>query len=786
MAKQPATDTLASGDTLLAERSPSEASLAPLPEERYRVDEQAHDALLGRGGQGSVWRAHDSVLNREVALKKIHGDVVTDPSVVAAFLREARLTARLEHPGIVPLYDVGRGADGALFLAMRRIEGKSLADTIASAAGLDGRLALVPALVRACQAVAFAHERGVVHRDLKPQNIMLGRFGETYVLDWGLALLESRAGVPHASEVVGTPAYMSPEQAQGQPADARSDVWGLGACLYSLLTGQAPISGRTVQSAVGHAAQAEVGPVLALEPLAPPDLAVICEKALSRERAQRYVDASALAADLEAWLAGRTISARTYSRTELLRRALFANRRMVSVVALGLAVLGGVLVFDEVRVRQERNEARTFVRELIRELPQQVEASHANVALINTLTARTQKWLGRTDLSVEEMQEACVVLSALASFNADVSDWASARTLYARASELGLQGLALQPGDVRFVACEVDAKAGLGYAVTEGGDPAGALPLYEDAWQRLQAWRGELTPELRLARAELGVHWGNWAWQRDPQKGRQLYLDAAETAAPLLTSPDVRVRHAALTAGSNAPAALRAQGRLPEAVDLSRRFYEAAAPDCASRTLNGQRACMLPLANYAAVLAWAERPEAAAMRERALAVDAFMYTHDVDSTSMLHDSMALHLELGLFAEATQRARRLRESESAPWGVEMGPLAAVMAGNLAEVDAWEPLLGQSQSAGPLALGLRDAARGQYAGAARHLRAVKTERLWYDISWTPHPAPALELPEAARPAFSRFLGDFTRAYGTADMKGLVESVEGLAAALEALAR
>ena len=337
------------GETLLrAEPSlPAEPSLSgehipPLAEGRYQVDEKADAALLGRGGQGVVWRAYDSVLRREVALKKLHRDALTDPTTVSAFLREARLTALLEHPGIVPIHDVGRDpSDGSLYLALRLIGGKSLADTLGAADGLDGRLALVPALVRACQAVAFAHERGVVHRDLKPQNIMLGRFGETYVLDWGLALVESRAGAPdvtaphQSTGVVGTPAYMSPEQALGLAADARSDVWGLGACLYHLLTGQPPITGRSLQSAMGHASQAEVSPVLAVEPRAPADLAAICEKALSQERSRRYENASAMAKDLEAWLAGRTVE-----RPRLQPRPVAAPRALRQPPGAGLRGAG--------------------------------------------------------------------------------------------------------------------------------------------------------------------------------------------------------------------------------------------------------------------------------------------------------------------------------------------------------------------------------------------------------------------------------------------------------------
>ncbi|MDP1822268.1 MAG: serine/threonine-protein kinase [Archangium sp.] len=785
-------DSISTGETLLkGERFVSGEHLPPLAEGRYQVDEKDGAALLGKGGQGTVWRAYDKLLRREVALKRLHPAAVEDPSVVSAFLREARLTALLEHPGIVPLHDVGRDADGSLYLALRRIEGKSLFDTLAAAPGLDGRLALVPALVRACQAVAFAHERGVVHRDLKPQNIMLGRFGETYVLDWGLALVESRvAGAPdvtaphQASGVVGTPAYMSPEQALGLAADARSDVWGLGACLYHLLTGQAPITGRSLQSAMGHASAGEVSPVLAVEPLAPRDLAAICEKALSQERSQRYPNASALAADLEAWLAGRTVSARTYSRGQLLRRALFANRRAVAVLGVGLLVLGGVLAFDELRVRRERNEARTFVRDLIRDLPRQVDASKANVELINTLTARAQLWLSRKDLSIDELEEACDVFNYLGSLNADTSAFPAARELYRRASELSARGVALQPGNARFVVCEVEAKAGLGYCETEAGDEKAGLQLYAEAWDRLRAWPGEWTAGMRLAQGELGAKWGGWAWGRDPELGRKLFIESARGVEPLMNSKVATERYGALRRGANAVTALWSKGQLPEAVALARRFYEAAKADCAEQTLVAQRVCLLPLSSYAAVAGWVDAPDAAEVQRRTLEVEAFTSSRDVDSLAGLYDSIILFLEQGLYDQSVRRARVLRNSEMAVWGKEIGPLAAVLAGDLEEVDAWGPLLEKSETGGLLALGLREAARGNYAEAARRLRAVNRERLWYDISWAAKPQPKFVLPEAARPAGERFIADFTKAYGAADMAGLGSALDELAEAFDAL--
>jgi hypothetical protein len=262
------------------------AELQPHGLERYEVDA----VPLGKGGQGTVWNAHDQLLRREVALKELN-DSRPNEAVEAAFLREARLTATLEHPGIVPVHELGRRPDGRAYYTMRRIEGESLLAALQRCATLEDRLTWLPAVVRACQAVAFAHSRHVVHRDLKPANIMLGRFGETYVVDWGLATLattDERSDEPStapditapmlAAQVVGTPAYLSPEQALGLPADPRTDVFGLGAVLYQVLTGRPPIQAASVTEALLRAATHAPAPVELLEPGVPRDLAAICAR----------------------------------------------------------------------------------------------------------------------------------------------------------------------------------------------------------------------------------------------------------------------------------------------------------------------------------------------------------------------------------------------------------------------------------------------------------------------------------------------------------------------------
>ena len=287
--------------------------------------------------------------------------------------------------------------------------------------------------------------------------------------------------------------------------------------------------------------------------------------------------------------------------------------------------------------------------------------------MINALTTRTQKWLGRSDLSLEEMEEACSVLTHLASSNADTGSWAVARELYTEAAELSLRGLGLQPHDALFGACAADAKTGLGYAEVEGGDTAKGIKLYEESQALLDGWRGEPTPELRMARAELDARWGSWAWGRDPDLGRRLFIGSAEAVLPLLGSDDVKQRHEALARGANAVSALWSEGKLQEATALAKRFYEAAARDCADQTVSGQRTCLSPVSTYASIVSWVDPTEAARVRKVALSVDAFVHAHDVDSNEGIYDSMVMFMELGLYAESTQRA----------------PLTAVLSGDLAE-------------------------------------------------------------------------------------------------------
>ncbi|MDP2271839.1 MAG: serine/threonine-protein kinase [Archangium sp.] len=340
---------------------------------------------LGRGGAGRVVVARDHFLSRDVAMKELHREITQNlkfdtlhvRNLEARFLREARVTGQLEHPAIVPVYELGRRRDGTMYYTMRQVRGRTLAQALADTRTLEGRLALLPDLLTACRAVAAAHHREVVHRDLKPQNVMLGPHGETYVMDWGLARVMGRADrtrstVQLAPDLtggrdlgpVGTPSYMSPEQAQGSrdELDARSDVWGLGAMMFELLTGRAPYVGKSPWEVLADVRSRPPERVKSLEPAAPPELVAVCERALAWNRDDRYPHAGELALELEDFLAGRRVRAYDYSFREVAGRVLKRHRAKATLALATLVALLGLAIFSAVSAGRERDEARQMAR----------------------------------------------------------------------------------------------------------------------------------------------------------------------------------------------------------------------------------------------------------------------------------------------------------------------------------------------------------------------------------------------------------------------------------------
>ena len=320
------------------------------------------------GGLGAVYVARDEELHREVALKEIRDRHAHDPDSRSRFLQEAEITGRLEHPGIIPVYGLGTYDDGRPFYAMRFIKGDNLKDAIAHfhEADVPGRdpgeraLALRELLRRfvdVCNAMAYAHSRGILHRDLKPNNILLGPYGETLVVDWGLAKPVGRlkeasrteeatlqpdsagSGTPtHPGDTPGTPAYMSPEQAAGDldRLGLLSDVYSLGATLYCLLAGRAPVEDRDVGVILARVRRGEFPPPGRVKRGIDPALEAICLKAMALRPEDRYVTPAALAEDLDRWLADEPVSA---FREGLRSRVTRWARRNRSWVQAGVAAL---------------------------------------------------------------------------------------------------------------------------------------------------------------------------------------------------------------------------------------------------------------------------------------------------------------------------------------------------------------------------------------------------------------------------------------------------------------
>lgn len=326
------------------------------------------DGELARGGMGRILRARDRRVGRTVAIKELLG---ADRELRVRFEREARITARLQHPSIVNLLEAGCWPDGEPFYAMKLVAGRSLAKEIEARSTLPERMSLLPSVIAVTEALAYAHQQRVIHRDLKPDNVLVGDHGETVVIDWGIAkdlhaaetaVHMSASGLQDANATVdgaimGTPRYMSPEQAHGEPADERSDVWALGAILYHLLAGAPPYPEPNVAMVLAAIAE---GPPVRIDRRVrglPPELVTIVTKALAHDPAQRYANAGELAADLRTFQTGQLVGTHQYTLGERLARWVRKHRIAVTVGAVATVVLAAISIASVTRILDEQRQA---------------------------------------------------------------------------------------------------------------------------------------------------------------------------------------------------------------------------------------------------------------------------------------------------------------------------------------------------------------------------------------------------------------------------------------------
>ncbi len=412
-----------------------------------------------RGGHGRVLLVHDEFLGREIALKELlpdpHGDssrrtptpVRQAVPLMARFLQEARITGQLEHPSIVPVYELGHRTDGSLYYTMKLVRGRTLATAFAEARTLDDRLSLLPHFVDMCQAIAYAHSRRVIHRDIKPSNVMVGEFGETVVLDWGLAKVVGKKDIHadalattfHALQVgdsdsaaktqygqaLGTPMYMPPEQAKGQieQVDERSDIYSLGAVLYELLTGQPPFKGKDIREILQHVIEDEPRPVTSLAPKAPPELAAIAMRALNKDPKHRYQTAKELAEEVQRFQAGALVQTYTYSAREYLTHFVRQHKPAFATAAAALAVIVALVAFGYWQIAGQRNHARAAEANAIAARNAETEALNKSNAMVAELERNSYVTGIRLALSRMEHGERDLARTALLEAPEGLRNW---------------------------------------------------------------------------------------------------------------------------------------------------------------------------------------------------------------------------------------------------------------------------------------------------------------------------------------------------------------------------
>ncbi|HUS28625.1 MAG TPA: serine/threonine-protein kinase [Kofleriaceae bacterium] len=415
---------------------------------------------IAQGGMGRIRAARDLRLGRDVAIKEI---LEPRGSLATRFEREAMLTARLQHPSIVAVYEAGRWPTGEPFYAMRLVPGTSLKKAITQRASGDERLALLPNVIAIADAMAYAHDQRIIHRDLKPANVLVGDFGETVVIDWGLAkdldasdghsdeeaMRASSGELTVAGSIVGTPNYMPPEQAAGDPVDERADVYAIGALLYHVLAGVPPYVGDNAKEILEKVAKEPPPPITTLQKGIAPDLVAIVERAMSREVARRYPSARELAEDLKRFQTGQLVGSHRYSRRELISRFVRRYRTPLAITSVAAIIVAAIGVLAVQRIRHERDQS--------------VLESHRADRERDTAERERAKAAERADsLTIEQAASSLErdprsALQLLQGLSSGSSQWTAARLLAADAASRGI-ARPLYRGDVQTLAVSPDGK----------------------------------------------------------------------------------------------------------------------------------------------------------------------------------------------------------------------------------------------------------------------------------------------------------------------------------------
>jgi serine/threonine protein kinase/tetratricopeptide (TPR) repeat protein len=554
---------------------------------------------IARGGMGRILVARDRRIGRDVAIKEL---LVSSGDMRARFEREARITAKLQHPAIVNLLEAGTWPGGEPFYVMKLVTGESLDKAIASRTTLGERLSLLPNVIATVDALAYAHSHRVIHRDLKPANVLVGEFGETVVIDWGLAKdlgdTSGRDDVPAgpyrtapsssvetlAGEVMGTPAYMPPEQARGETVGEPADVYSLGAMLYHVLAGAAPYTGTTVPAVLDAVLGEAPTPVESRATGIPADLVTIVNKAMAREAVARYATANELADDLKNFQTGQLVGAHQYTTWQLVRRWARRHRTPIVIASLAIVALAvfGVLSLSRIFEEQARTErqrkvavaSRTDAEDLttfmLGDLPDKLrpigrldvlgdvatKASAYYDRRVDDLSdvelskrGRARRNLGdvllaqgRSDAALAEQRAALAIANGLAAREPNNLDW---RRDVAE-SRLGLGQVLVARGDLD--AAIVEFRAGLSASdALRGDERAENAAVFHDSIGELRFAQGDTAAALAEYRAAQTL----LTALQSPKGSELRFHNHANAGEALLAQDDVAGALAAYRAGAS-------------------------------------------------------------------------------------------------------------------------------------------------------------------------------------------------------------------------------------------